>query len=215
MKNIIKRVFDLMPGVIGRNMHHFYSKMMRTKRVRQWELDGRQIPGPHAYKQKVVNEVRKKYGLETFVETGTFKGHMVEAQRKNFKKLFSIELDNKLFSTAEKYFSGFPHIKILHGDSAKKLTGMLDEISKDSILFWLDGHYCGDFTGKGEKECPIYEELDTIFGHAILRKYILVDDARCFIGKNDYPTIEELRNYVINKDGSLKVEVINDIIHIF
>lgn len=215
MKNNIKRVINLLPWDIGRDIHHSYSKLMRPKRIRQWEFDGRPVPGPHAYKQHVINEVRKINGLKTFVETGTFKGHMIEAQRKNFEKLYSIELDDNLFYSAEKNFKNMPHIKIIHGDSAIKLGSILDKIPNDAILFWLDGHYSGDFTAIGEKQCPIFEELDTIFDHHIALKYILVDDARCFIGHNDYPTIEELTKYIKNKDKKLKVEVSHDIIHIF
>lgn len=106
-------------------------------------------------------------------------------------------------------------LKFSRGDSSVKLPEILDEISNGSILFWLDGHYSGENTAVGEKQCSVYEELDAIFNHGITSKYILIDDARCFNGTNDYPSIKELTEFVKNKEQGLKVEIINDIIHIY
>src|SRR5688572_14394155 len=146
MKNIIKGIISLLPAKLVRHIYHDYRKFMRPRKIREWELSGRPVPPPHAYKQQVVNDVRKKFRLETLVETGTFKGHMVEAQRRNFKKIYSIELDDKLFYSAKEDFKDMLHVEILQGDSSVKLARVLDGISNDSVLFWLDGHYCGDFT---------------------------------------------------------------------
>jgi hypothetical protein len=44
-------------------------------------------------------------------------------------------------------------------------------------MFWLDRHYSGGFTAKGEKDCPIIEELDAISNGSHLKHSILIDDA--------------------------------------
>ena len=116
---------------------------------------------------------------------------MVEAQRNHFEKIYSIELSEKLFNRAKKRFKDYSHITILHGDSGIVLNKLIPEIDKPA-LFWLDGHYSGGITAKGEKECPVPEELKTILKSS-LPHIILIDDARLFNGTHDYPTIEQIK----------------------
>jgi hypothetical protein len=82
----------------------------------------------------------------------------------------------------------------------------------EPAIFWLDGHYSAGITAKGDKECPIFEELNAILNKNEFNHILLIDDARCFIGEGDYPTIEELTNYVKTKDKSYQVVVEHDII---
>ena len=58
------------------------------KEVRRWENTGRPSPPPHAIKQRVLREFSQRYGLEILVETGTFKGDMIEAMKKDFRQLY-------------------------------------------------------------------------------------------------------------------------------
>jgi len=99
------------------------------------------------------------------------------------------------------------NVKIIHGDSSIKMHDVIKEIKTQSI-FWLDGHYSGTYTAKGEVDCPIYGELDCIFLGKIKNHILLIDDARCFTGENSYPKIEELNKYIIkfNKDYSMTVD---------
>ena len=85
----------------------------------------------------------------------------------------------------------------MQGDSGNVLNQLVPELNS-AALFWLDGHYSGGQTAKGEKECPIYEELKSILASS-LEHIVLIDDARLFIGQHDYPTIEELKDFVIYK----------------
>lgn len=119
---------------------------------------------------------------------------MVWAQRKNFRKNYSIELSEPLYIKAKKRFKRYSHINILQGDSGKVLHTMLDKMTEKSI-FWLDGHYSSGITAKGDKECPIYEELSAIF-KSEKNHILLIDDARCFTGQGDYPSIEELSGFI-------------------
>ncbi len=81
-------------------------------------------------------------------------------------------------------------------------------------MFWLDGHYSAGFTAKGELETPILAELETILQNN-LNHIILIDDARCFTGNNDYPTKEYLKTYVLGKQKNYKMDVIDDIIRFY
>ena len=101
----------------------------------------------------------------------------------------------------------------MQGDSSKVLPELLDKIKKP-CLFWLDGHYSGGITGKGDLNTPILNELKSIFSHQIKDHVILIDDARCFTGEEDYPTIKALKEFVIKNRPDWVFEVRNDIIRI-
>jgi hypothetical protein len=60
-------------------------------------------------------------------------------------------------------------------------------------LFWLDAHYSGENTSKTDLQTPIIRELRSILNHPNKNHIILIDDAHEFTGKNDYPTIPELK----------------------
>jgi hypothetical protein len=102
-------------------------------------------------------------------------------------------------------------VTIVQGDSGKVLPNILLEVN-EPVIFWLDGHYSAGITAKGEKECPIFEELDAIFSSKKFNHILLIDDARCFIGEGDYPTIAQLTKYVNSKNEMYQVEVKHDII---
>lgn len=183
------------------------------KAYRSWQNLGRPIPTPHAVKQMTVKEYAAKYGTNVFVETGTYLGEMVNAVKFNFKKIYSIELSPELYKRAEKKFYRDKHIAILQGDSSKVLPEIISHIYKP-CLFWLDAHYSEGITVKGEKETPIVDELKRIFNNPVEGHVILIDDARCFTGQNDYPALEELRALVARRYPNFVFYVKDDIIRI-
>ena len=183
----------------------------RIKIYKEWEKSGFSNPPPHAVKQKVIEEYQKKHKCYYFVETGTFMGDMIEAHKRSFEQLYTIELSNELFLKATKRFENDKNVSVYSGDSGKVLYLVLNKI-KSSAIFWLDGHYSEGITAKGDKECPIFEELNSIFSSKKLNHILLIDDARCFVGVGDYPTIIELEQYVKSKDNRYKMKVENDII---
>ena len=177
----------------------------------EWKENACPIPVPHIVKQMTIEEYKNKYGYEVLVETGTFLGDMVEAQKKRFRKIVSVELGVDLFNRATKRFKNDKNITIIQGDSGKVLPKIVLEINEPAI-FWLDGHYSAGITAKGEKECPIFEEIDAIFSSKKFNHILLIDDARCFIGEGDYPTIEQLTEHVRSKNEKYQVEIKHDII---
>jgi hypothetical protein len=187
----------------------FINAYLKRKRIVSWMKNGYPIPVPHDIKQITLHYYAITHQLDTLVETGTYLGDMVWAQKDYFKKIYSIELSEKLFLKARKRFSGDKHIRIIQGDSSEEIGKVVNEISAPA-LFWLDGHYSGGVTARGEKICPIYAELEHIFSSPFAH-VILVDDARLFTGKDDYPVLEELRRFISdNSDYRMNVE--NDII---
>ena len=178
----------------------------------EWEKNGRPSPPPHIVKQMAIEEYQKKFNAKILVETGTYLGDMVEAQRNRFEKIYSVELSKKLFQRAVKKFKLYPHINILNGDSGIVLNKIVSGIEVPA-LFWLDGHYSEGITAKGVKECPVEEELQAIL-KSELRHIILIDDARLFNGTHDYPTLDELKQ-LYNKSGrNYSITIKDDIIRL-
>ncbi len=58
------------------------------------------------------------------------------------------------------------------------------------------------------------QELFAIFSHPIKNHVILIDDARCFIGQNDYPELDILKQYVLEKRPEFIFDVGEDIMRI-
>ena len=180
------------------------------EQLAEWEKKGRPSPPPHIVKQMAIKEYQKKFDLKILVETGTYLGDMVEAQRNHFQKIYSIELSKKLFRRATKRFKADSHITILNGDSGIVLNKLLPAIDKPA-LFWLDGHYSEGITAKGAKECPVVEELEAILKSDYYH-IILVDDARLFNGTRDYPTLDEIKQIFEKHNRVYSLTVKDDII---
>ena len=178
----------------------------------EWEKSGRPSPPPHIVKQMAIEEYQKKFNTKILVETGTYLGDMVEAQRDHFEKIYSVELSKKLFQRAVKRFKSYSNINILNGDSGIVLNKILLDISTPA-LFWLDGHYSEGITAKGVKECPAIEELEAIL-KSDLPHIILIDDARLFNGTHDYPTLDEIKQLYEKSSRHYSLTVKNDIIRL-
>lgn len=183
------------------------------KDIKKWTAEGCPVPPPHALKRKTISAYQRKFGLSTLVETGTFKGDMVYAMRRKFTKIISIELDSSLYAHSRKRLAGYPHIEVLLGDSAELLPVVLQSL-KEPALFWLDGHYSGPGTGKGDAESPILLELEAVLRHKVTEHVVLIDDAREFVGTRGYPTLDSLRDLVAKVSPGSKVEVVQDIVRI-
>ncbi len=178
-----------------------------------WQKAGKPIPPPHVVKQRILSTYASTFGTDTLIETGTYLGQMVYAMRNRFQNILSIELGGDLAKRAKHRFRLYPHIQILQGDSADVLPQILGSISVQS-LFWLDGHYSGGFTAKGRTDTPVMREVRTILEHKIKNHIILIDDARCFNGTLDYPTLDELRALIALNRPIYDFSVSNDVIRI-
>ena len=188
-------------------------KKYDIKQLKDWEINGCVGSPPHIIKEKVLIEHAQKYNLKILVETGTFYGDMVDALKNNFEKIYTIELDKFLFKTAKKRFEKENHIEVIQGDSGKKIKEVIKKINEPT-LFWLDGHASGGETAKGEKDTPIYEELKVIFESKDFGHVIIIDDARCFGNDPDYPTLQELKEFIFSEKNNVVITTECDSIRI-
>ncbi|MCX5706398.1 MAG: hypothetical protein NTW13_01815 [Candidatus Omnitrophica bacterium] len=191
-----------------------------VSRLRTWYSNRFVIPS-YSEKRQIILDYKKRFRLNTFVETGTFMGDTIDRMKDHFARLYSIELSTELAAKAKERFFKSPHVTILQGDSGKYLAGIIKKLNLP-VLYWLDGHYSGEFfvgdqyikTAKAEYDTPIMEELKVIMGEGLGDNVILIDDARCFNGTHDFPTINALKKFVGGIDSKAKVEIRRDVIRI-
>ncbi len=170
----------------------------------------------HMVKMGKILAFKNIFGNKIFVETGTYLGEMVSSLKDHFEELYSIEIEETLAEEARIFFQKSPNIYILTGDSSRVLTTVTSKISRPAI-FWLDAHYSAGITGKSVEwgNTPIIQELKIIFSNWHSGSNILIDDARLFNGRDGYPTIEDVKNFVKLNNSNLRIEVRDDIISIF
>ena len=113
-----------------------------------------------------------------FIETGTNNGHTTFAVEPHFSKVYTIELSEKYYTKTKSKYKG-NKIDFILGDSSKVLGEILPNIS-DKTIFFLDGHWSSGDTAKGEKDCPLVEEITHINNLFKNEAIIIIDDYRLF-----------------------------------
>ena len=114
-----------------------------------------------------------------FIETGTFMGETIDNITHFFKTIYSIELNKEFAERAIIKYKENDNINILHGDSSQILPDLCKKI-EEPVFFWLDGHWSGGTTARGNKDCPLLEELLAINSNLKSECVIAIDDARLF-----------------------------------
>jgi hypothetical protein len=170
-------------------------------------------PFPNFVKKEVFNDFNSPSTI--WVETGTLVGDTAKYLSKVSKFVYTLEPSEKYYNLSVKNLTKCKNVKIYNDTSENKLKDILEIIKPNSeVCFWLDGHWSGGDTFKGETDTPILSELDTI--EKYLNKFsklnILIDDFRIFdIGNNVdiYPSKEVLIEYAAK--NNLKWRITRDI----
>lgn len=161
------------------------------------------LPASAEAKIEAIISAQRRSGASVFVETGTYLGDTLAAVKDRFDKSVSIEIDRGLHERAKGRFAGDKRVSLRLGDSGDILPAVIKDL-RGPIVFWLDGHYSGGITGRGRSDTPIVSELDAILSHPDPH-FILIDDARCFNGRDGYPKLSELRKRLKGTPYSMKV----------
>jgi hypothetical protein len=186
----------------------------RQRAISKWQRHGRTMPPPHAVKQRTLLEFAKTFSLDVLVETGTYYGDMVQAMKPHFRRIYSIELSDRLFQQARRRFAGDEHVRILHGDSGDVIADVIAMLDAPA-LFWLDGHYSAGITAKGDNDTPVHLELCRILADEHRSHVIVIDDARLFGVDPAYPRLDEIRQLVARTGTAKTIEIEDDSIRVF
>jgi len=116
---------------------------------------------------------------------------------------------------AQQRFGGHKNIHVIQGQSGQVLPEIMSKIDKP-CLFWLDAHWSGGSIAKGDLESPIMQEMQCILNHERAEEHIiLIDDARCFTGNNDYPAMKEFEAFVKSIHPLWTFKIKDDIVRIY
>jgi hypothetical protein len=190
------------------SLFHWYKNIAARIDYAWWRLWGTSKPKvPHLVKQMVIQEYGRKFKLDTLIETGTNYGHMIYAQRNNFRKIYSIELDEQKAKSAQRKFARLGNVAVLQGDSGVVLPKLVPGL-KVPCLFWLDGH-------EFDISTPVKLELAALCQYPVQGHVLLLDDAHWFDGRSDYPTLEEIREQIARAYPGYVMEVKDDILRIY
>lgn len=128
----------------------------------------------------LVTFIHNKFGIEDFIETGTFMGDSTAFAAEIFHSVFSIEKDEKHFKAAMEKFKDLSHVKVILGDSGDVLKKPFMRFClRSKTLLWLDAHDVAGQFGSGGDQCPLMQELAAL-EDGPKRHIILIDDAHCF-----------------------------------
>jgi hypothetical protein len=133
-----------------------------------------------ALSREFILELRDAFGVRSFVETGTYLGDTLAALSSDFAILQSIELSQDYHARAVARFGGEPQVHLINADSTSGLKTAIDRLEAHPALFWLDAHYSGGDTAKGQSNTPVKSEIGAILAGPRRSDIVLIDDLRCF-----------------------------------
>jgi hypothetical protein len=137
----------------------------------------------------VINRLKDDYNkYTTFVETGTYCGETIFEMEPYFTKLYTVELSPTHYNSTRAKYSG-SKINFILGDSVNIFEKLLPTIN-ENVIFFLDGHWSSGDTAKGDKDCPLIEEVTHINNLFHQNAIIIIDDCRLF-GKNKKDGVNE------------------------
>lgn len=143
----------------------------------------------HQYKAGMLRRVQKMVNAKYFIETGTYLGDTAATLTPCFKKILTIELDDKLFHDSRERLVKYKNVECFHGNSKEVLSTIIKRVDKAAIFF-LDAHYSGP--GTGQSKNPILDELEIISKNPIKDHVIVVDDISDFSASGEEGALSKL-----------------------
>ncbi len=136
--------------------------------------------------ENVIKRIAQEFGVTVFIETGTHLGSTSSWAATLFEQVVTIEGSAHYHDEAKRRHAAKQNIRFLLGDSRILLRDVVAGCRTPAI-FWLDAHWMGVSNVFGDNaECPVLEEIALIRDSGV-EHFILIDDARLFLGPPPLP----------------------------
>ena len=166
--------------------------------------------------KKLALQLRDRYNLRYFVETGTHVGRTAIWAAREFERVWSFELSLDYVRKARSNCKGLDNVLIAWVNSGNELGKTLPIIN-NPCLIWLDAHWSSDLGYERPTlgECPLLDELACILQDKHLH-VILIDDARLFTeappkphAAEEWPTMADIEQLL---QGRYALSIQDDVI---
>lgn len=167
-------------------------------------------------------ELRNRYGIRRFVETGTCNGDTSLLAALVFDEVLTVDISHVYDDQAHGKLAHYPHVKRSYGDSPEWLA-QVAPASGVPTVYWLDAHWCGQDERLGP-ECPIMRELAAI-GPLRDCDVIVCDEADFFVGgpyqivgrgrshrPEEWPSYQEIAALVAGWQPTAKARLLESLI---
>jgi hypothetical protein len=165
----------------------------------------------------LFKQLQERFGIATFVETGTYLGDTAVWASDVFHSVITIERSPTLFEHAKRRYADRTNMTFLCGDAREQFARVVPQLTSPA-LFWLDAHWSGGETAGAEDECPLVAELEAINASG-LSHFIFIDDAKLFLAPpppphqvEQWPSIDEVASLLQTPQQRRYVAVSDDII---
>lgn len=139
------------------------------------------IENPHSLlKLAILRHLKKELAARELIEIGTYLGVTAGRCAKIFDRVYTVEIDAKLFAQAREHLSRHDNVRCFHGDGVEQLPKVFQEHPVERAIVFLDGHYSGAGTGRSDVDEPAITELELLAPFRSRIAAIVVDDFRNF-----------------------------------
>lgn len=133
----------------------------------------------------LVDRIRERFGVRTFIETGSFRGETAAWAAGRFERVLSVEAQRADYEAVVARHGGLANATFVHGESAAFLREVVPTLQADA-LFWLDAHWMGGSSHGAQSQCPLLAELAEV-NRSPHAHFLLIDDARLFLAPPPLP----------------------------
>ena len=182
--------------------------IINIKSLFNWLSRDFQNFAPGFIKRKVIKTYAKKKSI--LIETGTHRGDNIYNLKNHFFHIYSVEASNHYFEYSKKRLNKIKNISLIKGTSQTQLENIVKDCIKKfknkEIVFYLDAHYSGEGTFKGnitaiKSELSVIKKYIRNFSNVV----IIIDDFRMF-GLKKYFTKNYLVKYSMNIKKKFNVQ---------
>ncbi len=121
-------------------------------------------------------------------------------------RVISLEPETVLYHDAQRRLAPLRNVTLINASSESGLASAINQAESTRVNFWLDGHFSGGPTFRGDRDSPIGKELQIISAALssvqLIDVVVFIDDVRLFVARHredpevesrpGYPSLDEL-----------------------